>query len=96
MEEMDSVRAIQEVEMSEQEKGNEGKVKEIRKKDSKTTRVNKKKDPPPPAVEVWEEYPEFDPLEFQPPSDWLQTVAGHELLYSDPWWKMDSVSMVLC
>ena len=95
MEEMDTERAIQEVEMSEQEKANDGKVKEIRKKgDSKTTRGNKKKDPPPPVVQVWEEYPEFNPLEFEPDTDWLQVVSGHELLYADPWWKMDSVSMV--
>ena len=95
MENMDTERAIQEVEKSEQEKANDGKVKEIRKKgDSKTTRGNKKKDPPPPVVQVWEEYPEFNPLEFEPDTDWLQVVSGHELLYADPWWKMDSVSMV--
>ena len=95
MENMDTERAIQEVEMSEQEKGNDGKVKEIRKKgDSKTTRGKKKKDPPPLVVEVLEEYPEFNPLEFEPDTDWLQVVSGHELLYADPWWKMDSVSMV--
>ena len=84
MEEMEAVRAIQEVQTY--EKGNEGKGQETRKKDSKTTRGNKKKDPPP-VVEVWEEYPEFNPLEFQPDADWLETVSGHDLLYTDPWWK---------
>ncbi|KAK1555105.1 hypothetical protein Q3G72_021969 [Acer saccharum] len=49
MEEMEAVRAIQEVQTY--EKGNEGKGQETRNKDSKTTRGNKKKDPPP-VVEV--------------------------------------------
>ncbi|KAK0594623.1 hypothetical protein LWI29_038335 [Acer saccharum] len=52
MEEMEAVRAIQEVQMSDQEKGNEGKGQEMRKKDSKTTRGNKKKDPPTQEVQM--------------------------------------------
>ncbi|KAK0576204.1 hypothetical protein LWI29_013672 [Acer saccharum] len=52
MEEMEAVRAIQEVQMSDLEKGNEGKGQEMRKKDSKTTRGNKKKDPPIQEVQM--------------------------------------------
>ncbi|KAK0595926.1 hypothetical protein LWI29_011108 [Acer saccharum] len=52
MEEMEAVRAIQEVQMSDQEKGNEGNGQEMWKKDSKTTKGNKKKDPPIQEVQM--------------------------------------------
>ncbi|KAK3198416.1 hypothetical protein Dsin_021831 [Dipteronia sinensis] len=89
MEEMEALREIQEFERNHHEGGNEGKDEETRKKESKT-KGNKKKDPPP-VVAVWEEYPKFNPLEFEPDTDWLEHVSGHELLYTDSWWKMDSV-----
>ncbi|KAK3225643.1 hypothetical protein Dsin_005505 [Dipteronia sinensis] len=89
MEEMEALREIQEFERNHHEGGNEGKDEETRKKESKT-KGNKKKDPPP-VVTVWEEYLEFNPIEFEPDTDWLEHVSGHELLYTDPWWKMDSV-----
>ena len=57
----------------------------------------KKKGPSPPAVcetkEVWEDYPEFNPLAFHPDNDLLHYVRGSDLLYNEPWWKMNSVSL---
>ena len=43
--------------------------------------------------EVWEDYPEFSPLEFLSEDDVLNYVRGDELLYTEPWWKMNSVSL---
>ncbi|KAK3230052.1 hypothetical protein Dsin_001933 [Dipteronia sinensis] len=67
MEEMEALREIQEFERNHHEGRNEGKDEETRKKEGKT-KGNKKKDPPP-VVAVWEEYPEFNPLEFEPDTD---------------------------
>ncbi|KAK1554269.1 hypothetical protein Q3G72_009943 [Acer saccharum] len=61
------------------------------KKDQKK-RVKKTSDPSPKAVNVWENYPEFVPLNYQPSSDILRHVTGHQLLYPQPWWQLDSVS----
>ena len=61
------------------------------KKDRKK-KVKKTSDPSPKAVNVWEEYPEFLPLNYQPSSDILRHVTGHQLLYPQPWWQLDSVS----
>ncbi|KAK0600589.1 hypothetical protein LWI29_016410 [Acer saccharum] len=60
------------------------------KKDRKK-RVKKTSDPSPKAVNVWEDYPEFVPLNYQPSSDILRHVTGHQLLYPQPWWQLDSV-----
>ena len=61
------------------------------KKDRKK-KVKKTSDPSPKAVNVWEEYPEFLPLNYQPSSDILRHVTGSQLLYPQPWWQLDSVS----
>ncbi|KAK3212340.1 hypothetical protein Dsin_017046 [Dipteronia sinensis] len=37
------------------------------------------------------DYPEFVPLNYQPSADILRHVTGHDLLYPEPWWRMDSV-----
>ncbi|KAK3193815.1 hypothetical protein Dsin_025125 [Dipteronia sinensis] len=34
---------------------------------------------------------EFVPLNYQPSPDILRHVTGHDLLYPQPWWEMDSV-----
>ena len=68
--------------------GGSDKEVEVRKYEKK-----KKKDPSPSAKEVWEDYPEFNPLEFIPEDDLLNYVRGDELLYTEPWWKMNSVSL---
>ncbi|KAK1592740.1 hypothetical protein Q3G72_029571 [Acer saccharum] len=60
------------------------------KKDRKK-RVKKTSDPSPKAVNVWEDYPEFVPLNYQPSSDILRHVTGYQLLYPQPWWQLDSV-----
>ncbi|KAK0571739.1 hypothetical protein LWI29_020839 [Acer saccharum] len=44
-------------------------------------RVKKTSDASPKAVNVWEEYPEFVPLDYQPSTDVLRHITGHELLY---------------
>ncbi|KAK0584835.1 hypothetical protein LWI29_019465 [Acer saccharum] len=54
-------------------------------------RVKKTSDPSLKAVNVWEDYPEFVPLNYQPSSDILRHVTGHQLLYPQPWWQLDSV-----
>ncbi|KAK1567105.1 hypothetical protein Q3G72_008264 [Acer saccharum] len=46
------------------------------KKDRKK-RVKKTSDPSPKAVNVWEDYLEFIPLNYQPSSDILRHVTGH-------------------
>ncbi|KAK3206748.1 hypothetical protein Dsin_020794 [Dipteronia sinensis] len=57
------------------------KDKEIKKNSKK-----KKNDrsPSPPAVQIWEDYPEFSPLSFQPDDDILNYVRGNELFYTEP------------
>ena len=62
-----------------------------RKKDRKK-KVKKGSNPSPKAVNIWEEYPEFIPLNYQPSPDILRHVTGHDLLYPQPWWQLDSVS----
>ncbi|KAK3193852.1 hypothetical protein Dsin_025162 [Dipteronia sinensis] len=46
-------------------------------------------------IEKWisdlEDYPEFVPLNYKPSPDILRHVTGHDLLYPQPWWEMDSV-----
>ncbi|KAK3184184.1 hypothetical protein Dsin_031470 [Dipteronia sinensis] len=37
------------------------------------------------------DYPEFIPLNYQPSPDILRHVTGHDFLYPQPWWEMDSV-----
>ncbi|KAK3230108.1 hypothetical protein Dsin_001989 [Dipteronia sinensis] len=37
------------------------------------------------------DYPEFVALNYQPSPDILRHVTGHDLLYPQPWWEMDSV-----
>ena len=59
----------------------------------KNTKKKKDLTPTTPAVPIWEEYPEFDPLSFQPDDDTLNYVSGSDLLYPQPWWTMESVSM---
>ncbi|KAK0577665.1 hypothetical protein LWI29_036764 [Acer saccharum] len=63
--------------------------------EQKEVKKNKKKKkdvtPTTPAVPIWEEYPEFDPLSFQPDDDTLNYVSGSDLLYPQPWWTMESV-----
>lgn len=51
------------------------------KKDHKK-RVKKSSDASPRPVNVWEEYPEFVPLDYQPSSDVLRHITGHELIPS--------------
>ena len=41
-------------------------------------------------VAIWEEY---DPISFQPDDDTLDYVSGSELLYTQPWWTMESVHL---
>ncbi|KAK3212263.1 hypothetical protein Dsin_016969 [Dipteronia sinensis] len=36
------------------------------------------------------DYPEFVPLNYQPSPDIPRHVTGHDLLYPQPWWEMDS------
>ncbi|KAK2655961.1 hypothetical protein Ddye_009013 [Dipteronia dyeriana] len=50
----------------------------------------KKKGPTAPAVEVWEDYPKYDPLSFCPENDTLDYVSGSKLPYSTPWWIVES------
>jgi len=64
--------------------------KELKKNTKKNTK--NKKDLTPSAP-IWEQYPEFDPLSFQPDDDTLNYVSGSDLLYPQPWWTMESVSM---
>ena len=95
VEEIESLRQLAAFEKKqrltmEAEKAGEGgsdKEVEVRKYEKK------KKDPSPSAKEVWEDYPEFNPLEFIPEDDLLNYVRGDELLYTEPWWKMNSVSL---
>jgi hypothetical protein len=61
-------------------------------KKAQKKRVKKTSDPAPKAVNVWEEYPEFLPLNYHPSSDILRHITGHGLLYPQPWWQLDSVS----
>ncbi|KAK3198337.1 hypothetical protein Dsin_021752 [Dipteronia sinensis] len=81
MEEMEALREIQEFERNDHKGGNEGKDEETRKTES--IKGNKKKDPSP-VVAVWEKYLKFNPLEFEPDTDWLEHVSGHGLHYNDP------------
>ncbi|KAK3225928.1 hypothetical protein Dsin_005790 [Dipteronia sinensis] len=61
-------------------------------KEVKKYAKKKKNDPSPslPAVKVWEHYPEFSPLSFQPDDDVLSYVRGSELFYTEPWWIVKS------
>lgn len=92
---LDSLRVIDHFQKEEQERSQaketdsppspEGK-KDRKKKGKKASDTSQK------AVNVWEEYPEFLPLNYQPSPDILRHVEGHELLYPQPWWQLDSVS----
>ena len=58
------------------------------------TRAKKKMIETPLDVDVWEEYPEFNVLEFVPSAELISYVEGHDATYEDPWWKFESVSML--
>ncbi|KAK3184936.1 hypothetical protein Dsin_032222 [Dipteronia sinensis] len=47
--------------------------------------------PTPKGLEVWDEYPEFLPLEFEPEEHFCTYVRGDDSLYNVPWWTMESV-----
>ncbi|KAK3221410.1 hypothetical protein Dsin_008435 [Dipteronia sinensis] len=47
--------------------------------------------PTPQVLEVWDEYPEFLPLEFEPEEHFCTYVRGDDSLYNVPWWTMESV-----
>ena len=99
MEEIETQRQLQEFEKKDRRREEAKKAREdgSDKEVIKQCVKKKKKGPPPLAVcekkEVWEDYPEFIPLEFHPDNDFLHYVRGHELLYNEPWWKMNSVSL---
>ncbi|KAK2657369.1 hypothetical protein Ddye_010421 [Dipteronia dyeriana] len=50
----------------------------------------RKKISPTQVLEVWDEYPEFVPLEFEPEEHFCTYVRGDDSLY-EPWWTMELV-----
>ena len=91
---LDRLREIAECEKDEQERTQPKESSSHPSPEQKKGRNNrvKKVSVLPKAVKVWEDYPEFVPLDYQPSPDVLRHVTGHELLYPQPWWQMDSVS----
>ena len=87
-------------EIAQFEKGEQGRTEQEETSSSPSPQQKKKgkkrgkkiSDPSPKSVNVWEDYPEFVPLDYQPSPDILRHVTGHDLLYPQPWWQLDSVS----
>ncbi|KAK0604576.1 hypothetical protein LWI29_017069 [Acer saccharum] len=50
--------------------------------------------PAPQVLEVWDKYPEFLPLDFEPEEHFLPFVRGDDSLYNQPWWTMESAGLV--
>lgn len=96
---LDSERSLQKFEAAEkdrleQEKNDPAGLKQKEVKNITKKKMKKKEEIDlTPAVPIWEEYPEYDPLSFQPDEDALDYVSGCELLYIEPWWTMESVSL---
>ncbi|KAK3222303.1 hypothetical protein Dsin_009328 [Dipteronia sinensis] len=93
---LDSERSLQKFEAAEkdileQEKNDLAGLKQKEVKNINKKKMKKKEEIDLiPAVKIWEEYPEYDPLSFQPDEDALDYVSGSELLYIEPWWTMES------
>ncbi|KAK0584930.1 hypothetical protein LWI29_021031 [Acer saccharum] len=91
MKSLDSLREKAKSLKDDWERSNPKETTSPQQKKDRKKRVKKSSDASPKAVNVWEEYPEFVPLDYQPSSDVLRHITGHELLYPQPWWQLDSV-----
>ncbi|KAK3225521.1 hypothetical protein Dsin_005383 [Dipteronia sinensis] len=94
MDTLEAMRKIEKFEQAEKERLQQTETGSPHSPQQKKDRKKKNKkisDPPLHGVNVWEDYPEFVPLNYQPSPDILRHVTGHDLLYPQPWWEMDSV-----
>ncbi|KAK3221334.1 hypothetical protein Dsin_008359 [Dipteronia sinensis] len=93
MDTLDAMRKIAKFEKAEEERRQQketGSPPSPSQKKDRNKNAKKISDPSPHAVNVWEDYPEFVPFDYQPSADILRHVTGHDLLYPEPWWIMDS------
>ncbi|KAK3226121.1 hypothetical protein Dsin_005983 [Dipteronia sinensis] len=88
---LEAMRKIEKFEQAEKERLQQTETGSPQQKKDRKTKSKKISDPPLHGVNVWEDYPKFVPLNYRPSPDILRHVTGHDLLYPQPWWEMDSV-----